>query len=94
VAKPIRKDSRRKTIKDDRLPLARENFIVIGVGILVIIAGYLAMLGGSIEGFRSLVLAPLLLVAGYCVIIPFGILYRRGMFRRAQDPAAASEETR
>ena len=92
MAKPIRKDSRRKLVKDDRLPLGRENFVIIGVGILVIIGGYLAMLGGEIEGFLSLVLAPLLLVAGYCVIIPFGILYRKGIFRRAQESPGAPEE--
>ena len=92
MAKPIRKDSRRKLVKDDRLPLGRENFVIIGVGILVIVGGYLAMLAGSIEGFLSLVLAPLLLVAGYCVIIPFGILYRKGIFRLVQGSPAAPEE--
>ena len=47
---------------------------------LVIIAGYLAMLEGSVEGFLPLVAAPILLVLGYCVIIPIGILYRKSMF--------------
>ncbi len=35
------------------------------------------MIEGSVEGFLPLVLAPILLVAGYCVIIPLGIMYRK-----------------
>ena len=78
MAKPIRKkDARRKSFKDDVLPLAKENFVIIGIGLLVILGGYLAMLEGSVEGFLPLVVAPILLVIGYCVIIPLGILYKR-----------------
>jgi len=78
VAKPIRKrDARKRGMKDETLPLGRQNFVIIGVGILVIVAGYIAMLEGSVEGFAPLVLAPILLVAGYCVIIPIGILYKK-----------------
>ena len=94
MAKPIRKDSRRKSLKDYHLPLSRENFIIIGIGALAIIAGYIAMLSGSIEGFVPLVLAPLLLVAGYCVIIPFGILYRKGIFQRAPESGDMPEAGR
>ena len=64
------------------MPLDPVNFRILGVGVLVIVAGYLAMLSGGIEGFFSLVLSPILLVLGYCVIIPVGILYRKGLFSR------------
>jgi hypothetical protein len=84
VAKPIRKESRRKTQKDTRLPLSKDNFVIFGVGVATIIAGYLAMMEGSVEGFLPLVVAPILLVLGYCVIVPLGILYRKGMFKKAQ----------
>jgi uncharacterized ion transporter superfamily protein YfcC len=79
MAKPIRKKDlqRRRLSKDDILPLGKENFRIIGLGLLVIIGGYLAMLEGSVEGFLPLVLAPILLVAGYCVIVPIGIMYRK-----------------
>ena len=78
MAKPIRKrDARRRGTKDETLPLGRQNFIIIGIGILLIIAGYIAMLEGSVEGFVPLVLAPIFLVVGYCVIIPIGILYKK-----------------
>lgn len=79
MAKPIRKKDlqRRRLSKDDILPLGKENFRIIGIGLLVIVGGYLAMLEGSVEGFLPLVLAPILLVAGYCVIVPIGIMYRK-----------------
>jgi hypothetical protein len=78
VAKPVRKSSaRKKSSKEEKLPLGKQNFAIIGVGVLVIIGGYLAMLEGSVEGFLPIVVAPILLVLGYCVIIPFGILYKK-----------------
>ncbi|RCK72210.1 MAG: hypothetical protein IGBAC_0556 [Ignavibacteriae bacterium] len=58
-------------------PLEKSNYIIIGIGILVIIAGYIALSVPAVEGFFPLVLAPILLVLGYCVIIPFGILYSK-----------------
>lgn len=75
MAKPV-KGKVRKSGQNKALPLVRQNFIILGIGLLVIVAGYGAMLEGSIEGFLPLVVSPILLVLGYCVIIPVGILYR------------------
>ncbi len=58
-------------------PLEKINYIILGIGLIVIIAGYIALSVPMVEGFRPLVLAPILLIFGYCVIIPFGILYKR-----------------
>ncbi|RPH31614.1 DUF3098 domain-containing protein, partial [bacterium] len=60
MAKPIRKKEspRRRTTREEHLPLRRENFIILGIGLAVIILGYLAMIEGSVEGFLPLVLAP------------------------------------
>ncbi|MEK9139120.1 MAG: hypothetical protein AAB393_18525, partial [Bacteroidota bacterium] len=74
MTKPVKKKSQRqKGFREGSIPLAKENYVIIGVGIAVIVAGYLAMLEGSIEGFLPLVVAPILLVVGYCVIVPLGI---------------------
>ena len=67
----------RKGKHDNIFPLERENFIILGIGLLVIIAGYVALSGNVVEGFSQLTLAPLLLVIGYCVIMPIGIMYRK-----------------
>jgi len=79
VAKPVNKrESKRKQVREVHLPLGKQNFLIMGVGLLVIIAGYLTMLTGSVEGFLPLVVSPILLVVGYCILIPIGILYRPG----------------
>lgn len=58
-------------------PLEKENYIILGVGILTIILGYVALSGDQVEGFMPLTVAPILLVLGYCVIVPLGIMYRK-----------------
>jgi hypothetical protein len=78
VAKVIKKKpQRQKGFNEGSIPFAKENYVIMGIGIAVIVAGYLSMLEGSIEGFLPLVVSPILLVIGYCVIIPLGILYKR-----------------
>ena len=78
MAKPIRKrEQKHKSLAPEPLPLSRENYVILGAGILVIVAGYVAMIEGSVEGFLPLVLSPILLVAGYCLVIPIGIMYRK-----------------
>ena len=59
-----------------RISLTSKNYIIIGLGILLIIIGYILMGISSVDGFVPTVLSPILLVAGYCVAIPFGILYK------------------
>ncbi len=73
MAKSVR---RRGQKKEALLPLGKKNFQIIGIGLVVIFAGYMAMKGQPVEGFLPLVLAPILLVLGYCIIIPIGILYK------------------
>lgn len=78
VAKVIKKKiQKQRGFREGSIPLARANYTIMGVGIAVIIAGYIAMLQDSIEGFLPLVVSPILLVIGYCVLIPLGILYRK-----------------
>lgn len=60
--------------KEFSFPLEKENFIIIGVGIVILIIGYVLMSQNSVDGFLPTVFSPILLVAGYCVIIPYGIL--------------------
>ncbi len=55
-------------------PLEKENFMIIGLGIVLLIVGYVLMSQNSVDGFMPTVVSPILLVAGYCVVIPYGIL--------------------
>jgi len=78
LAKVIKKKSQRqKGFGEGDIPLSRQNYLIMGAGVAVIFIGYLAMLQGQVEGVMPLVVAPILLVLGYCVIIPLGILYRK-----------------
>jgi len=91
MAKAIRKSDKRRAAKDDSLPLEKTNFAIIGLGILVIAVGYLVLANGPIEGFLPLVVAPVLLVLGYCVIIPLGILYKKSYFKFGSSAQTNSE---
>lgn len=73
----VEKARTKKSKTNDIFPLERENFIILGVGLLFIILGYIALSGNVVDGARQLTLAPILLLLGYCVIIPIGIMYRK-----------------
>jgi hypothetical protein len=67
-------------------PFTRRNWILAAAGIGVIVLGYVLLSIPPAEGFLSLTLAPVLLVAGYCVLIPAALLVN-------DCPAGASEST-
>ncbi|MDP6853827.1 MAG: DUF3098 domain-containing protein, partial [Candidatus Marinimicrobia bacterium] len=46
------------------------NYQLFGIGLLVIIIGYILMATGETESYQSVKLAPIILLVGYCVIIP------------------------
>ena len=50
------------------LPFAKKNYLAFVIGLVVIVAGFIFLAVGDT------VFAPILLVAGYCVIIPVAIL--------------------
>ncbi len=77
MAKIEKSRSSRNTKKEDVFPFGRENYLILLTGVIVIIAGYLALSEKTVEGFLPLTVAPILLVLGYCVIIPVGIMYRK-----------------
>jgi len=61
-----------------RISLTSKNYIIIGLGIISDYKSVIIFDGNkSVDGFVPTVLSPILLVAGYCVAIPFGILYKR-----------------
>jgi hypothetical protein len=67
---------RRKPILES-LPFDKSNYRILGLGLLFIVLGYVALSQPPWDGTMALVVAPILLVLGYCVLIPLGILYRR-----------------
>jgi fatty acid desaturase len=59
-----------------RLQFGRRSLILFAVGVASIAVGYALLAAGSIT------LAPILLVAGYCVFFPMGILMGSGATAR------------
>jgi len=58
-------------------PYKRKNYLLFGVGVFVIIVGYLIMYLGEVNSLQSLVISPLLLLFGYLVIIPMALLSKK-----------------
>jgi hypothetical protein len=58
-------------------PFTKTNYLILGVGILSIVLGYIALSQDPWDGNMPLVVAPILLVVGYCVLVPLGILFRK-----------------
>ncbi len=54
----------------------RKNWTIFAAGLATIVIGYLLLSVPPADGFLSLTLAPILLVLGYCVLIPAAILVK------------------
>ena len=67
---------RRKPIIES-LPFTKANYQILGLGLLIIVLGYVALSQPPWDGVMALDVAPILLVLGYCVVIPVGILFRK-----------------
>jgi hypothetical protein len=77
MARAESKSTVRKKTLAEGLPFGKVNYQIMGVGILLIALGYVALAQKPWDGFLPLVVSPVLLVIGYCVVIPVGILYRK-----------------
>ena len=75
-AKQAGKSRRRGKPKKSGLPFGSRNYIWLGIGLITIVLGYISLAQGPVNSFWSLTLAPILLVIGYCVLIPIGLLLK------------------
>ena len=73
----MKEKTEEKKIFIENLTLSRTNYILFGIGILLIILGYFIMAKGEVYSFQSLSVAPLTLLFGYLVVIPASILYKK-----------------
>ncbi|MBU0710972.1 DUF3098 domain-containing protein [bacterium] len=73
----VKKDRTKQSPFIEQLTLKNTNFIIFGIGILAIIVGFLIMASGDTYSFRTLTIAPIVLLVGYLIIIPVAILYRK-----------------
>ena len=90
------KPAKRKAKKIEILPLEAVNYKILIAGVIVVVLGYVALGMQPWDGFMALTVAPILLLVGYCIIIPVGIIYRKKKVENApsitgQQPEAASQ---
>ena len=52
------------------------NYLLFGIGLGVIMLGYFIMASGETESLQSVKIAPLILIVGYCILIPAAILVK------------------
>ena len=74
--RPSRTRQKTRAKAPDCLPYTRRNAKMFGAGIGCILAGYLCLAQPPANGLLSLTVAPLLLLAGYGVLIPLALLMR------------------
>ena len=53
------------------------NYMLFLIGILTIVIGYILMYTGRVDSYQAVTISPIILVIGYCIIIPISILYRK-----------------
>jgi hypothetical protein len=55
----------------------KSNYVILIAGVVVILLGYIVMAAGDATSPLSVTVAPLILILGYCVLVPIGIIYRK-----------------
>jgi len=74
------------------IPFTGKNLKVFIAGLVVIGLGYALLSMPPADGFLSLTMAPVLLVLGYCVIIPVSLILKDT--RAGQDRDSRNSSTR
>ena len=59
----------------DSWSFTRANYLIFAIGLLTIFFGYILMATGKTTSVQATKIAPVILVIGYCVIIPISIMY-------------------
>lgn len=68
---------------EGKWPYGKNNYIVFAIALLVIIIGFITLGQGSIT------LAPILLVLGYCVLLPIALMIKG----KPEEEAKAAKPT-
>lgn len=83
MAKPVKTNDRKDTKKVKQTAFIKEgpaffddrNRLILGIGMVIIVLGFYALARPPVYGYMTLHVAPFLLVIGYLVVIPVGIMW-------------------
>ena len=70
------KDSESTTALFESWSFSTVNYTLFGIGLALIILGYIVMASGEVNSFQSLTVAPIILFVGYIIFIPAALIYR------------------
>ena len=73
MAKEIKK-AKKKSVPT-QLPFGKQNLQLMGIGLVFLVVGFILIAQPPVDSFVSLTLAPIVLLIGYLVIIPYAIMY-------------------
>ena len=74
------------------IPIGPRNRLWFGVAVVVIVIGYIFLSIGPWDSLWSLTIAPILLGAGYFVLIPYAIMTRGESAPKEAKQAAAPKQ--
>ena len=75
-------------VRPFEMPFETKNLVIIIAGILTVGLGYLIMGMSPTMSTGALTIAPIILVLGYCVIIPYGIMFGARAYIKEKRQAA------
>ncbi len=76
-SKSKKKEKKPVVQQEKTLPFEKGNYLWFFVGLLVLTIGFVFLSIGPWDSFWSRTLAPIILVIGYLVIIPWSIMYHK-----------------
>jgi len=71
------KEARKKLKMAEVMPFGKKNLYILGIGLIMLVIGYILMAQPPVNGFLSLTLSPIILMIAYLVVIPYSIFYGR-----------------
>ncbi len=75
------------------MPFDAKNIRIILLGVVIIALGYFLMYVSPVMSDMALTVSPIILLIGYCIVVPMGIMAGSKTFRStapATEPPAAS----
>ena len=82
------KDSESTTALFESWSFSTVNYYLFGIGLALIILGYIVMANGEVNSFQSLTVAPIILFAGYIIFIPAALIYRDKNLENEENPGS------
>ena len=76
-----------------QMPFEKQNITIILIGVAVIVLGYYLMSIRETMGTLALDVAPIILVIGYLIVIPYGIMFGAKRLKAKETPAPEQTNT-